>query len=122
MSSLLSAGPSGEEAKLSPAGREAVVLFFQQIATMIPSLSWLGFSCELEVSASEDIGWEGAWQQDFRFSTEQGPLLALHARLSADFVSALERATESQKTDTKPPEASLRVARTPGRATQTWIC
>jgi flagellar motor switch protein FliN len=105
LSRLLSAETAAEEAALSAPSQEAVVQFFQQIATMIPALDWLGFNCEIEASAAERLEWEGAWQRDFQFSTEQGVLLNLHAQLSSDFVSAIERARGPVKFEVKTADA-----------------
>jgi flagellar motor switch protein FliN len=110
LSQLLSGKPAGEAITLTATDQESVVEFFQQIATMIPALDWLGFSCELEASGTEGIEWEGTWQEDFRFFTERGPLLALRVALSADFASAIERARAAAKPAAGPPEDLPRIA------------
>jgi flagellar motor switch protein FliN/FliY len=104
-SQLLSGSPAGDAATPTVIDRESIVEFFQQIATMIPAADWLGFSCELEASATDRIEWEGAWQDDFRFFPEQSPLLVLHAALSADFASAIERTRGTVAPTPEPSEA-----------------
>jgi flagellar motor switch protein FliN len=107
LSQLLSGKPADEALALSAADQESVVQFFQQIATMIPALDWVGFSCELQASATDGLDWEGAWQESFRFSTERGPLLALHAAMSSDFASAIERTRAEVKSAAHPSDAFL---------------
>ncbi|MGH9327443.1 MAG: FliM/FliN family flagellar motor switch protein [Terriglobia bacterium] len=94
---LLRGPSSGEAATLDPAARQAVNQFFLQIATTIPVSSWVGFDCELELAGSEPPVWESAAQAMFRLSTPESPLLILHARLSADFVAALQSGKEKEK-------------------------
>ncbi|HTV56680.1 MAG TPA: FliM/FliN family flagellar motor switch protein [Terriglobia bacterium] len=110
LSQLLSGKPAGETATLTATDQESVVQLFQQIATMIPTLDWLGFSCELEASGTEGLEWEGAWQEDFRFFTERGSLLALRVALSADFASAIERTRAAPKPAAAAPEELLQSA------------
>jgi flagellar motor switch protein FliN len=114
-SQLLSGKPAGEAVTLTAADQEAVVQFFQQIATMIPATDWLGLNCELDASATDGLEWEGTWQEDFRFLTEAGPLLALSVALSADFASAIDRTRGDARPAPGPPDAFLQSAR-PGIA------
>ncbi|MGH9350853.1 MAG: FliM/FliN family flagellar motor switch protein [Terriglobia bacterium] len=92
---LLLGSASGEMTTLSPEGRESVVQFFEQIATMIPMADLLGFGCELEVSAAERPVWESAGEAAFHFFTAQDSWLSLRALLSSDFLSALESAPQA---------------------------
>src|SRR5579863_9242003 len=68
LSQLLLGGSPDETATLTPEGKEAVVQFFQQIATMIPMTDWLGFAGEIEASEEDLPQWESAGQAAFRFS------------------------------------------------------
>ncbi|MGH9377262.1 MAG: FliM/FliN family flagellar motor switch protein [Terriglobia bacterium] len=127
MGKLSLGGAAGEMTTLTPEGRESVVEFFQQIATMIPVADLLGSGSELEVSEAERPVWENAGQAAFRFFTAQDSGLSLRAWFSSDFLSALESAQETakapekkpnekteqkpgQKVDRKPSEAPSRVS------------
>jgi flagellar motor switch protein FliN/FliY len=105
LSQLLLGGASGDLTAPSPEGRESVVQFFQQIATMIPMTDWLGSDCEIEASETQRPVWEGAGQAAFRFSTPQGPVLTLEAQLSADFVTALQSSLAAAKKQEKKMSA-----------------
>ncbi|MGH9378573.1 MAG: FliM/FliN family flagellar motor switch protein [Terriglobia bacterium] len=87
----------GEAGALSAEGRESLVQFFQQIATMIPASDWFGFKCELEASEVARVDWEAADQANFHFSSVQGFLLDLRSLLSADFSSALQSPKKEAK-------------------------
>lgn len=105
LSQLLLKETSDEDAGLSPAAIDAISQFFRQIATEIPARDWLGFSCELDTSTTKSIPWEAAWRQDFRFVTEQGPLLNIRAAVSLDFASAVDRSRAAAKTEPDIGEA-----------------
>jgi flagellar motor switch protein FliN len=104
LAQLLSGNPPGNAAAPSDTDRESAVDFFQQIATMIPAAEWLGLNCELEASATDRLEWEAAWQEEFRLSSQQGPLLVLRAALSSDFTSAIERTRGLVTPSPEPPE------------------
>lgn len=103
LSRLLSDGASDEAGDLSAEGREAVIQFFQQLATMIPAADWLGFNGELEASEVARIDWEAATQAHVQFSGPQGPLFGLRALLSADFASALRSPKPGAQSPGKGP-------------------
>jgi flagellar motor switch protein FliN len=105
LSRLLSGESSNEKVGVAPDDRETVVQFFQQIATLVPTVEWLGFNGELRASGSDEIAWESAWQEEFRLLTEDGPLLNLRAALSPDFLSAVERTREAVKPQAPPSTA-----------------
>ena len=90
MSGFLSSAPPAEEDTLGPDGRESVVQFLQQVATMIPMAEWVGFACELEASDSSKPEWEVAVQAACRLTGPKGPVAVLHALFSPEFASALQ--------------------------------
>ncbi len=87
------------ETSLTSEAREALVQFFQQIATLIPMRDWLGTDGELEASETQEPSWASAVQSTYRFSAAAGASVALQARLSQDFETALEH-------EVTPPPAS----------------
>ncbi|MGH9407380.1 MAG: FliM/FliN family flagellar motor switch protein [Terriglobia bacterium] len=89
---LLGGAPPDAAAELTAESRDAIVQFFQQVATMIPAADWLGIQSELEVSEADRPAWESAGEITFRFSTPEGPQFELEAALSADFLAALQNA------------------------------
>lgn len=109
LAKLLLGGESEPSASLSDDGREAVLQFFQQTATMIPLGEWLGAGGELDLAGLDRPAWESAGQAAFRFSTPEGPLFTLRAHLSGDFQAALQAAKSGSKTEAKkePPPASF---------------
>lgn len=102
-------GRESEPFTLSDEGREAVIQFFQQTATMIPLAEWLGADGELDLAGSDRPAWESAGQAAFRFSTPEGSLFTLRAHLSGDFQAALQAAKAGSKTEGKkePPPSSF---------------
>ncbi|MGH9451486.1 MAG: FliM/FliN family flagellar motor switch protein [Terriglobia bacterium] len=99
----LLSGVNDEAGRLSAEGRETVLEFFQQLATVIPTADWLGMNCELETSDVPRIDWEASVQVHVQFSGPQGALFHLRVLLSADFASAIESSKRGTDAPGKDP-------------------
>lgn len=102
LAQLAGGGTAGRDTVPRLDGRRTVEGLLTGIAGKIRLPDWLGPDAAVKVIGTERPEWESAFRATLRFSTSQGPLLALEARISTELASALEPAGEPEK---EPPPA-----------------
>ncbi|MGH9452786.1 MAG: FliM/FliN family flagellar motor switch protein, partial [Terriglobia bacterium] len=98
LAQTVAVAPPQPQAALAAENRDALMGFFQQLATTLPVP---GIGAEPEFSGYERPSWPVAALATFSLSDAQGPVCILHDLMSEDFVSALAPAS-----DTRPAPAS----------------
>ncbi len=91
LAQAIAVAPPEPHAALAEENRDALMGFFQQLATTLPVP---GIGAEPEFSGYERPSWPVAALATFRLSTAQGPVCVLHDLMSEDFVSALAPAPD----------------------------
>jgi flagellar motor switch protein FliN len=91
------------ETLLAPEARDAIVQFFQQIATTIPMKDWVGAECELEASEIQIPAWASTAESAYRVTAPEGASIVVHARLSHDFEMAIQPAKGQPELAPPPP-------------------
>ena len=93
LAQTVAVAPPEPQAALAAENRDALMGFFQQLATTLPVP---GIGAEPEFSGYERPSWPVAALATFSLSDAQGPICILHGLMSEDFVSVLAPASDAR--------------------------